>query len=258
MRGDPKEPRSKMQIIDYYQKPSDKVVYPLKFIPHDGYYPLIAIPPTYKGYNNPYFHGSQNRKVHSRLSRLMLTSSGIPFIYKKNRSWGGAFINFYSGFYSVIASPDDFEYMPSSLFDSDRKYRMKGEIDVFCLAVVKTSQLPMVKVSRERYYRYANHRKIMRVDLDLNHVTILVNQEKLRKTLFTNTHYTATVRRNILEQIRIADKNTTIVVKDVSDEYLRSFVVSPQAVRTNSLMETIKIGDEIKDGVFSNLNAELV
>jgi len=258
VRGDQKEPRTKLQIIDWYQKPSDKIVYPLRFIPHDGYYPLIAIPPTYKGYNNPYFYGSQNRRVRSRLSWLNLTSSGIPFIYKKNRSWGGAFINFYSGFLSVIASSDDFEYMPSSLFDRGRKYRMKGEIDVFCLAVVKTSQLPTIEVGKESFRRYVNSRKVMRTELNLSHVTILVNEEKLRKSLFTKVHYTATVRKNILDQIKKIDNQTTVVIKDVSDEYLKSFVVSPKTVRTNSFVEVMKIDSEIKDSVFSNLNAELV
>jgi len=258
MRGDPKKPRDKMMIIDYYQKPSDKVVYPLRFVPHDGYYPLIAIPPTYKGYHNPYFHGSHNRRVRSRLSHLNLNSSGIPFIYKKNRSWGGDFINFFSGFYSVIASPDDFEYMPSSLFGNDKKYRMKGEIDIFCLAVVKTSQLPTITIQSERYYRYAHKRKVMRTELDLNHVTIFVNKEKLRKSIFAKTHYTATVRKNILDQIKKIDIGSTITVKDVSDEYLKSFMVSPKTVRTNSLVETMRIDNEIKDSVFSNLNAELV
>lgn len=245
-------------ITDYYRKPSNGVIYPLKFIPHDGYYPLLAIPPIYKGYNNPYFHNSHNRRVNCRLTQLRLNSSGISFIYRKGRSWGGPFINLHSGFYSVIASPEDFEYMPSSLLSDDKKYRMKGEIDIFCLAVVKTSQLPKVTVKKERYYRYANSRKIMRADLNLNHVTILVNEEKLRRFYFTKINYTATVRKNILNQIKQIDSQSTIVVKDVSDEYLKSFMMSPKTVRTNSLMETIEIGNEIKDSVFSNLNAELV
>jgi hypothetical protein len=189
---------------------------------------------------------------------MNLTSPGSTFTYKKSRSWAGPFINFHSGFLSAIASSQDFDYMPSTLFGNDRKYRMKGEIDVFCLAVVKLTKLPSISVKRETYRRYIHARKVMRSDIKLKDVKILVNEEKLRKTLYSKTYYTATIRRNILDQIKYLDNNTAITVEDVSDEYLKSFVVSPNTVRTNSLVETLNLNTEIKDSVFSNLNAEFV
>jgi hypothetical protein len=246
---------SEREITDYYQKPSDKMVYPLKFVPHDGYYPLISLPVLYKGEYNPYFSNIHIRRIDGRLGKLNLLSAGIPFIYKKSRSIGGPFINFYSGFYSAIASPDNFEYMPSNIFTDDRKYRMKGEIDIFCLGVVSIKNLPNFTVMKERHY---SQRKAMRITLDLTQVKILVNEEKLRKTLFTKTNYTATIRSNILRQIKTADDESKITVEDVSDEYLNSFTVGPKAVRTNSLVEAMQIGNEVKDSVFSNLKEVLV
>jgi len=244
-------------IVDYYTKHSDQVTYPLEFIPHDGYYPLLSIPTLYKGKNNPYFHNIHNRRIDCRLNKLHLRSSGNTFVYRKGRSWAGPFINIHSGFFSVIASPQDFDYMPSAL-SGDRKYRMKGEIDVFCLAVVKLTKLPTISVTRENYRRYIHARKVMRTDIELKDVKILVNEEKLRTTLYTKTYYTSTIRRNILDQIAHLDKSTIMTIEDVSDEYLKSFVVSPNAVRTNSLVETLNFDREIKDSVFSNLNAEFV
>ncbi len=133
---------------------------------------------------------------------------------------------------------------------------MKGEIDIFCLAVVKITKLPQLIVGKEKMNKWGNIRKVMRVDLNLDDVTILVNEEKLRKSLFTKNEYTTTFRKTILNEIAREDESTTITVKDVPNEYLKQFIVSPNAVRTKSFVETINIDKEIKDSVFSNLNTE--
>ena len=248
-----------MKIVDYYQHSHDGVVFPLRFIPHDGYYPLMSIPVQYKGYDNPYFKGMHNRRIDCRISnKVNLKSAGRSLIYRKGRTWGGPYINLFSGFYSVIASSQDFDYMPSSLFGDDVKYRMKGEIDIFCLGMVKLTELPTITVVKESYLRYVHKRKVMRTTLDLTKVKILVNKEKLRKSLFTKENYTTTVRKIILDQIKLADTQSAITVEDVSDEYLRSFIVSPNTVRTNSMTKVIQMNNEIKDSVFSNLNTVLV
>ena len=80
--------QNKIHFEDWYTIPSDGVTFPLKFVPHDGYYPLLAIPALYKGTNNPYFTKIHTRKARSRVgSNLYLRSVGSPFIYKASRSW---------------------------------------------------------------------------------------------------------------------------------------------------------------------------
>jgi hypothetical protein len=241
-------------ISEWYSgKPSGNVKFPLKFVPHDSYYPLIGIPVLYLGEHNPYFHNIHIKRVDCRVNKLRIDSSGNSFIYRKGRSWSGPKLQIYSGYYSVIGSANNFEYMPSDLFGKKRTYRMKGEVDIFCLGVVKLSKLPNFKVnSRKSYYRYSSG-QVMDLTLNLKDVTILVNEEKLRKTLFTKAVYTPTVRRTILDQIK---REKSLQVKDVSDEYLRSFMQSPNTVRTNSFVEAMTIDQKIKDSVFSNLNSE--
>ena len=245
------KPENEIQILDNYRKHSGLITLPLKFVPFDGYYPLLAIPAYYRGTYNPYFTNIQNSRIDFRLSKLNIACAGKSFRYSKGT---GQHMNISSGLYSTLASQVDFEFMPSALINT-KYYRMKGDVDIFCLGIVKLAHLPEFNihggVSRYR-------RKSATIDLKMNEVIILVNEEKLRKTLYAKTYYTPTVRKKILDQITIADHTTSVTVKDVSNEYLESFLISPHTVRTNSLVETLKIDTEIKDSVFSNLKDVLV
>ena len=242
---------------DWYTVPSDMVTFPFRIKPYDGYYPLLSIPALYKGPNNPYFQNVHNLRIDCRLTKLNIRYVGSPFIYRKGRSWSGPKLQLFAGLYSALGSSNEFDYMPSSLLDKTIKFRMRGDIDIFCLAVTKVSELPEFGVSKkQRYYGYRKG-KLMNIEVDLSKVTILVNEEKLRKTLFTKTRYTASVRRRILDQLDYEKAHSSITIKDVSDEYLTKFTESPNAIRTNSFVESHTLEQDIKSSVFSNLNREL-
>ena len=254
--------QDRLVISDYvYSKSKEKpVIYPLRFKTHDGWYPLIAIPISYKGESNPYFQDSYTRRVTCRVTdRMNLGGSGYPIKYRKGRHYGGPVSNIYSGFFSAMATRGDFDYMPSALFGIDKKYRMKAELDIFCLGVVKISRLPQVEwLPKQRVGRYVNRRNIIQITYEMKDVKILVSEEKLRKSLFMKHNYTATVRTNILNQIKRNQTTFPLTVEDVSDDYLEGFVIRPNTVRTNSLSKVMAMSNEIKDGVFSNLNVEVV
>ena len=235
-------------------------VYPLKFKSHDGWYPLIAIPISYRGDQNPYFRNNFGTRISCRIAnRLDLKSTGIQTKYSTTRHFGGSVVNLYTGFFSAIATRGEFDYMPSAMLGDNIDYQMRADVDVFCLGVVKISRLPRVEwLSNQRIGRYVHSKNIMQITYEMSDVKILISKEKLRKSLFMKHNYTATVRSNILKQITINRKNFPLTTEDVSDDYLDGFVIRPNTVRTNSLGKVVTMTNEIKNSVFSNLNAEMV
>jgi hypothetical protein len=235
-------------------------VYPLKFKSSDGWYPLIAIPISYRGDLNPYFKNNFSTRVSCRISnRMDLAGTGIPTKYQTTRHHGGPIVNLYTGFFSAIATRTEFDYMPSSMLGDNIDYQMRADVDVFCLGVVKVSKLPEVKwLSNQKVRRYVYPRNVMQITYEMKDVKILISKEKLRKSLFMKHYYTATVRSNILKQITLNRKNFPLTTEDVSDDYLDGFVIRPHTVRTNSLGKVVTMSNEIKNSVFTNLNAEVV
>ena len=249
---------TKMIITDYISenpKSSPKTVYPIRFIPHDGYYPLVLIPSLYRDNNNLYFSNMQRKHIGSRIhNRISLESGGFTFRYRMGRAINAPVGNLYSGFLSMMGVKEDFDYMASSLlYGEDKMYRMKGDLDVFCLGVIELAHLPQVKFNVPKQSRYVN-RRYMEVEMDLTKVKILVSEEKLRKSLFAKHYYTTTVRKELLHKIEKLNNDTAITVKDVPDDYIEKFIISPNTVRTKSMAKVIQIDNEIKDSVFSNLN----
>lgn len=252
-----------MKISDYYSDSATNRImrFPLRFISHDGYYPLLIIPTIYRGTNNPYFIGSHNNHNGCRISnRLSLESAGRNIKYKIGRSLNAPVSNLFSGFFSMLGTKEDFEYMPSSLSRTDDlKYRMKSDIDIFCLGVIKLTDLSHIGLeAKNKKYKYSGNEKWMDINLDLNKVKILINEEKLNKSRFMKDHYTATVRQELLLRIHRLTGTTKITTKDVSDDYLEKFVISPNTVRTNSMVKVIQMSNEIKDSVFSNLKVAVI
>jgi hypothetical protein len=243
-----------LRIVDYTSRSKDGMVLPFRFTIQDGWYPLLAIPPTYKGVDNPYFPSMNGSRMSSRV-RISMSSSGLNYKYKKGRRYGSSPVILYSGFLSAMGVAGDFDFMPSTLTGSKIHYRMKGEIDLFCLAVVPVNHLPEIgQVTHSVHSRYMKTLNSIYVKTDLTKVKLLVSTEKLRKSLFMKDRYTATIRTNILNQIKRLDTDSAITVEDVPDDYLNGFAISPNAVRTNSIVEIIQLDNEIKDSVFSNLN----
>jgi len=250
-----------LTITDYvYSNPEKNIIYPLKFISHDRQFPLIAIPISYRGDQNPYFRNMHNKGTSCRvINKLELEHSGTSIKYRKTNSYGGPVSNIYTGFFSAIATRNDFDYMPSGLLGNDIHYRMKAELDIFCLGIVKLSRLPQVKwIVQKQYRRYVKRNPLVEITYDMRDVKILVSEEKLRKSNFMKDNYTATIRTNLLNKIKQFQISYPLTVEDVSDDYLEEFVIRPNTVRTNSLGEVITMSNEIKDSVFSNLNTVMV
>jgi hypothetical protein len=232
--------------------------YPLEFVPHDGWYPLPRMSTFYKGTKNPYF-GNMGSYARSRVSNhIHLKGPGYAYKYRIRRR---GVVTLYSGLLSSIGLSKNLDLLPSSLVGMNKIFRMYGEPDIFCIGVVKPSKLPELKldgggVVRKNRPFYSRSGPSMEIIINPDDVTIFVSIDKLRKTLFMKECYTMTVRNEVLWQIKKLedDLSNKIKIVDVPDEYLTQFINFPEQIRTNSMIEAMRIEEEIKENVFSNLN----
>lgn len=228
--------------------------YPLEIKPHDGLYPLLRFPYLCKGPFNPYFGYLPSYSRARIAGHIRLATVGHTHKYRIRRR---GVVTFYSGYYSVMGIPTSLDYLPSSL--AGDKFKMYGEPDIFCLAVINTSKIPDIEFTtkfNDGRYRYSKTMHTTQVELNTEDITILVSKEKLRKAKYSKENYSITARNEILFSLRrLALDFKGIKCLDVSDEYLRNFYSMPEGIRTNSLVETMRIESEIKDSVFSNLNS---
>lgn len=229
--------------------------YSLEIKGHDGLYPLLRFPYILKGDFNPYFSYVPSYARARMAGHIRLLSTCHTHKYRmRNR---GVF-TFYSGYLSVLGIATSLDYLPASL--KGQEFKMYGHPDIFCLGVVKNSKLPEFTTQfNDGRYGYSRVRKPMTIstlEVNTDDVTILVSKEKLRKTKFTRENYSPTCRNEILYSLRRLERdNPGIKIEDVSEEYLRNFYSFPKSIRTNSLMETMEIEQNIKESVFSNLNS---
>lgn len=258
-----------LTISDYYYRTSNVIDYEFGFVPYDGLYPLLKIPELIHGSHSPYLGNLNETPIRSRLTgyiRLDHRGGKLLFRYRKGIAYGSPIVSLYSGYFSAMGTRDNFEYLPSNLF-GPRKYIMSGEVDVFAIGVVKTNNLPNLEYGiagrgygprRRRGGALLSTPNVGRTTLSYEDVTILISKEKLRKTLYTNQYYTATVRNTILKDINTINRRYGVPTLDVSDEYLKNFIVTPKGVKTNSLMDTIRLKESIMSDVFSNLKKIIV
>jgi hypothetical protein len=235
--------------------------YPLKFIPYEGWMPMIITSSTYKKSGNLYFQGIHYRSIHSRVwnhINPLMTNSILR--YRITRNWNGPNITLSSGFLTIMGIKENFEYLPSTLFNEENiNYKLIGDVDIFCLGVVKISKLPEIKYIVHNYRSSSmRYRTRIEINFDISAIKILISEEKLRKTLFTKKYYTGTIRNAILEKISKIETKYGIKVEDVSEDYLKNFMIRPNAVRTKSFVEIMELNKEIKDSVFPNLNTLIV
>jgi hypothetical protein len=228
---------------------------------HDGYYPLPRIKTQYDSSKNPYFRTAcQSQYGGSRITDnvyYQISGPGQSMKYKKTRRYSDAkFVNFYFGFFTALGITQ-LDYLPTTMLGST-EHMMFGEPDVFCIGVVKVGAPIDVKLTYQnharRSSRYVYHSTSYEIKINYKDIIILVSEEKLRRAAFAKTYYTATVRKAILGNLLKLQRKHGMAFEDVPDAYLKNFVKSSKSIRTNSLVETLTIGRDIKENVFSNLN----
>ena len=250
--------RPHIEIPDYLYKNSNDSKFPLRFVVHDGYMALPNVIYPFHPGSNPLFGGIVNCSVSARLhNKLSIGGGSRNFRYRKTRSWHGPRASVFSGYFSVIASPEDFNYMPSDIFKNHHEidYRMVGMVDVFCLGIVKITDLPNVtSINPKTYYVRKKPRTSITTKINKESMKIIVSKEKLRRTTFTTDNYTKTFRTAIIHELERAKRMWGITIEDVPDDYIQEFLRQPHAYATSSITETMQIDSQIKEEVFSKLN----
>jgi len=233
---------------------------------HDGYYPLPRIKTQYDPSSNPYFRTAC--KTHYGGSRITdkvyyrMSGPGDSMKYKTTTRYADRrYVNLYFGFLSAIGITQ-LDYLPTSML-GPTEHMMFGEPDVFCVAVIKAGAPIDIKMTYQNKRsratrRYAYHQSTYEIKVRYKDIVILVSEDKLRRAAFAKTYYTTTVRKAILGELLRQQRKHGMTFEDVPDSYLKNFVKSSKAIRTNSLVETLTIGRDIKENVFSNLNKLVV
>ncbi len=140
--------KDKISFAEYVYKETNSIdeIFPLKFTSYDGYIPMLRVPTMYRLSQNLYFRQMYNARVRSRIwNHVDLRGTGTTIRYRKSRNWTGLSVNLFSGFLTAMGTKEDFEYMPSSIFKDTSTFRLLGEVDIFCLGVMKVSNLPSIK-----------------------------------------------------------------------------------------------------------------
>lgn len=238
----------------------------IEFNIHDGYYPLPRIQAQYNPSKNLYFNEAcMSQYGGSRITDKVfykLSGAGGSMKYKKTVRYSDArYVNFYFGFFSGVGITQ-LDYLPSTMLGAT-EHMMFGEPDVFCVGVVKTG----VPIDIKTTYHNRRASRVMRrsypittyeIKINYKDIIILVSEEKLRRAAFAKTYYTATARRAILGDLLRLQRKHGMTFEDVPDSYLKNFIKSSKSIRTNSLVETLSIGRDVKENVFSNLNKLVV
>lgn len=230
---------------------------------HDRYYPLPRIKTQYDAGNNPYFGNAC--RTHYGGSRITdkvyygLSGPGTSMKYKKTARYSNAkYVNFYFGFFTAMGIAK-LDYLPSTMF-GQTEHMMFGEPDIFCIGTVRAGAPIDIKATYHRTrIRHRNYPTTSyEIKIRYKDIIILISEDKLRRASFAKTYYTSTVRKAILGELLRLQLKHRMTFEDVPDSYLKNFVKSSKSIRTNSLVETLSIGRDIKENVFSNLNKLVV
>ena len=242
--------------VFYQSTTASETSFDLKFVPYDGYYPLLRLPFTYRAKNNMYFEGVHKGWIRSTISNRLHPMGAGSYIRYKGR--GTTPMAIYSGFFSSMGLNSSVNVLPSHILDLNEMQRViSGTVDIFFLGVSKINNLPNIRNRKNHGFGSRRHQSV-EIEIDPKSIKILVSTEKLKKTAFTNSNYTATVRKAIYASLNKTVQRYDLKVEEVSEEYIEKFIQQTDTVSTNSIVEIMQRDNRIKENVFTNLNKAVV
>jgi hypothetical protein len=243
--------------VFYERTMSHETSFKLGFVPYDGYYPLLRLPTNYRAKDNMYFEGVHKGWIKSTISGLLYPVGGGNYIRYKGRGHRIP-MAIYTGYLSAMGLNSSVSILPSHILDLEEMQRViSGKVDIFFLAVSKMNDLPNIISYNNSGYGSRKHQSV-EIEINSKSVKILISTEKLKKTAFTNSNYTATVRKAIYRSLNDMVYRYNLKVEEVSEEYIEKFIQQSDTVSTNSIVEIMQMDNRIKENVFTNLNKAVV
>lgn len=212
----------------------------------EGYTPLPKL------FNGSDYFQAKYEKYHIRTlaNAFSLRNGRQVFQFNKNmRSWRNnqqLLISIYM--LSFFGIQGRMERVSSNLsFDEDGlDVILLNPIDIFTLALIKTDKINNLE--------WNNHI----VDIDPSDLLILISQSKFKSPAFMQQYYNGTSRNYLRKMLKAYTEFHGIETKIVDDKEIAKYHYTTNSVQTSSITEMIRIDQEVKGEVFSNLKKSLV
>jgi hypothetical protein len=236
---------------------------PLSFTSFNGYVPIMQMTNALSPNQNFFYHTRRDDRVFIQRSvkNLIQLDAGLHAscfktpnhsLMEMSYNQGKDFPSIMTGFMSVLMIKENGNYTEKHFVPSKeifkREFRLMNEIDIMVLGLYDKSKINEI-TSRSTLRGW--------FDIFLNpaHIKLLIS-EKLGSTKWMKANYSTTIKKHIQTNLDKVIHNYNLPYEIVSNDELKQYTRIRSTIKTNSLMEIMKIDQEIKDDVFQKVKLE--
>lgn len=221
----------------------------INFKASNGYTPLYTILQGLHGGRNDIF-GSGHSFYLEYTIKYSATFNYLYNAYAVSREWNSTRLRIAISLFNVIGQNFINEPCASGVMidgEEERKHYLinTNDIDIICLAVMKTSDLKLIKTTPTE------------IIIDLSKVKVLMSESKFKDVDYMPIYYNKGIRAALVREYNRLKKDYGLVTEVVSDDVFEQYYETPYTLKVNSvhpIAEATKIVNEIKDRMFENIN----
>ena len=231
---------------------------PISFVAFDGYVPVLKMANIVRR-NQNYFDNTivdYPPIVRSMKGRLSIVSGMMAESFKtpKTRIYdriGANAPSLMTGYMSALMIKERGMYTEDKFSTRNhRNFRLLNEIDIMVLGLYDMSKINEMVSTIEGY-----HSKWRVISINPKHMKLLLS-ERLTDAKWMKTNYSATIRKHLIDEVATVVAEHKIPQRIVSIDEMKNYTRIHSTIKTNSLMEIMKIDNDIKDEVFQNVKLE--
>jgi hypothetical protein len=232
---------------------------PISFVAFDGYFPVIKLTDVVRrGLNHFENTRSDHLRIHRSMKNRINLASGILAesfktpktrrVYDRNMVSAPTIM---TGYLTALMIQERGEYTEDQFkIQGPRRFRLVNEIDVMVLGVYDMSKISELDSTIEGSYT-----KWRMMSVKPEHTKLLIS-EKLRDVKWMKRHYSTVIRKHLIDETARVAESYQIPQEVVSINEMKNYIRMRSTIQTNSLMEIMKIDQDIKDEVFQKINLE--
>jgi hypothetical protein len=130
--------------------------------------------------------------------------------------------------------------IPSISYKSQRPIINLNNVDIITLAVMKTSDIPSVKIVNKC------------ITFDLRKIKVLISQSKFKAVSYMEEFYNKGIRAALVREYNIL-KERGLTLEVVDDDVFKQYYDEPYFLKCNSIVEGDEIIQEIRDKTFERI-----
>lgn len=231
----------------------------ISFVAFDGYFPVIKmVDVVRRGLN--FFENTRSDypRVHRSMKNGLNLASGIlaeSFKTPKTRRVYDRHLtnapSIMTGYLTALMIQGAGKYSEDQFkIQGPRRFRLLNEIDVMVLGVYDMSKISELDSTIEGSYT-----KWRMMSVKPEHTKLLIS-EKLRDPKWMKRHYSSVIRKHLIDETARVAGSYQIPQEIVSVDEMKNYTRVRSTIETNSLMEIMKIDQDIKDEVFQKIKLE--